>query len=85
MARLTRDELIERVRRIIDVDGTDEELEILADEINANVPHPDIIDLVYDENDAMTPQEIIDKALSYTPRSLSLPASMARDEEPDES
>ena len=75
MARLTRDELIDRVRRISAVQGTDEELQKLAAEINANVPYPDITDLIYDEEESMTPEEIIDKALACKPRTIQLPSS----------
>jgi hypothetical protein len=34
-------------------------------EINASVPYPDITDLIYDEDEAMTPEAIVDKAFTY--------------------
>jgi len=75
MPKLTRDELIERVQKIIDLQGTDDELESLADEINENIPHPDITDLIYDDEQILSSAAIVDKALSYRPRSIQLPAS----------
>jgi hypothetical protein len=49
MAPLMVSELVDPVRKIVEVQGTDEELEILAQEINANLPYPDITDLIYDD------------------------------------
>jgi len=80
MRKLTRDEMIERVQRIMDVDGTDKELESLANEIDACIPHLDIIDLIYDGDQSMTAEEIVDKALAYKPHVIYLPASLP---EPD--
>jgi len=80
MAGLTREELIERVRKIIELQGTDEELEALAAEINASISHPDITDLIYDDEETMSPEEIVEKALSYKPRVIHLPASMPKEE-----
>jgi hypothetical protein len=75
MTQLTREELVDRVRRIIEMRGTDEELEALAKEVNANVAHPDIIDLIYDDEQTMTPEEIVNRALSYKPHAIQLHAS----------
>ena len=75
MDRLTREQLLEKVQRIIDVDGSDEELERLAEEINENVPHPDILELIYDDKQTQTASEIVDAALRYAPNVITLPRS----------
>jgi hypothetical protein len=76
MSRLTRDQLIEKVQRIIDVDGSDEELDRLAAEINDSVPHPDILELI-DEAPTQTAGQIVDTALRYTPSAMAMPGSGA--------
>lgn len=73
MAPLTREELIERVRRIIAVDGTDEALEALAAEIDANTPHPDIVDLIYGGSQQLSPEAVVDTALNYKVSPIKLP------------
>jgi Suppressor of fused protein (SUFU) len=69
--------LIEKVQRIINVDGSDEELARLAAEINDNVPHPDILDLIYDDKQTQTAAEIVDAALRHRPNAITLGASSA--------
>ena len=62
---LSRHDLLGLVRRIIDVDGSDDELAALAEVINAQVPHPDILELIYDDSESLSPEEIVDAAVSY--------------------
>ena len=66
--RLSREELIEAVRRIMEVDGEEGELEELLDVVQANVPHPSITDLIYwpPEGKDLTPEEVVDQALSHS-------------------
>jgi hypothetical protein len=80
MAKLTRDQLIERVQRIIDVAGPDEELEQLAEEINASIPYPDILELIYDETESHTASEIVDRALHHKAEPIRLPATRSSGE-----
>ncbi len=66
---MTRIELIEIVKTIINIDDkTEDEIDELLDILNKNVPHPEVSDLIY-YND-LPPEEIIDKALSYKPIQL---------------
>jgi hypothetical protein len=66
---LTRQELIGAVRRIMDVEGDEGELEELLDVVQANVPHPAVADLIYwpPEGTDLTAEEVIDRALAYRP------------------
>ncbi len=63
---MTRQELIELVEDIINIDGkTEKEIDKLLDLLKHNVPDPNVSDLIY-WND-LTPDQIVDKALSYKP------------------
>lgn len=74
MTKLTREELIERVQRIIDGKEPDEDLEVIADQIDRNVPYPDITELIFGEDETMTAEQIVDIAMSYEPRVFHMPA-----------
>ncbi|CAL2107146.1 Colicin immunity protein [Tenacibaculum sp. 190524A02b] len=76
--KLNRNELIEIGYKITNWKGTEEELLILMDVFNKNVPHPNGANLFsYPENynsrkhniDEYNPtvEEVVDKALSYKP------------------
>ena len=66
---MTREELIELVIEIIQVKGkTEEQLNILLERLESNVPDPNVSDLIYYED--LTPEQIVDKALSYKPIQL---------------
>jgi len=67
--KLNKKELIDLVKDIIDVKGkTEEQLVELLEILKKNVPHPAPSDLIYWEN--LTPEEVVDKALSYKPIQL---------------
>ena len=66
---MTREELIELVIQIMDVENnTEVEIDRLLDELKVNVPHPSPANLIYHEE--LTPEEIVDQALSYKPIQL---------------
>lgn len=67
--KLNKKELIDLVKDIIDVKGKTEEQQVeLLEIFKKNVPHPTPSDLIYWEN--LTPEEVVDKALSYRPIQL---------------
>ncbi|BBK78747.1 bacteriocin immunity protein [Clostridium butyricum] len=68
--RLTREELIDLVNKIIECEGSEEEIDEMIEVVKRNVPYPDISDLIYWSEDELTPEEIIDKALNYKPIQL---------------
>jgi hypothetical protein len=65
--RLSREELVEAVRRIMEVQGDAGELDELLDVVQANVPHPAVSDLIYwpPEGQDLTPEEVVARALAY--------------------
>jgi len=66
---MTRKELINLVKEIITVENkTESEIDKLINVLGQNVPHPAVSDLIY--YDELSPEEIIDKALSYKPIQL---------------
>lgn len=66
---MTKEELLLLVKDIVEVNGKKEsEIDLLIDMFIKNVPHPSASDLIYYEN--LTPEEIVEKALSYQPIQL---------------
>lgn len=68
--RLTREELINLVNKIIECEDSEEEIDEMIEVVKRNVPYPDISDLIYWSEDELTPEQIIDKALNYKPIQL---------------
>lgn len=66
MQELAREELIELVKKIMDCDGTEEEIDNMILELEENVPHPEISDLIFWGED-ITAEQIVDIALNYKP------------------
>ena len=69
---MTKDEIVQAVRRIIDADGTESELEGLLALVEQNVPHPSVSDLIfYPPNGIeLSAEEIVNAALAYQPIEL---------------
>jgi Colicin immunity protein / pyocin immunity protein. len=78
---MTRDELIELGKKIVNCEGTEEEISLMIELFNKNVPHPKGAGLFfYPENFNFrkddiskynpTLEEVVDKALSYKPIQL---------------
>lgn len=66
--KLSRDELIDLVRKIIDCDGSEEEIDEMIFLLEENVVDPEIINYIY--YDDKTPEEIVELALAYKPIQL---------------
>ena len=66
--KLSRDELIDLVRKIIDCDGSEEEIDEMIFLLEENVVDPEIINFIY--YDDKTPEEIVELALAYKPIQL---------------
>lgn len=83
---LTRDEMIQLVRRITEAAGNEDDMDADVALYEANCGHPDGTDLIFwphgfphdDSKPEPTVEEIVDKAMTYQPVILPLP-------EPDES
>jgi len=76
--KLTREELIEIGNKIVNCEGTEEEINKLYEEFSENVPHPNGANLFYypenynarkDDLSNYKPsvEEVVEKALSYKP------------------
>ena len=70
LKKLTREELINLVNRIIECEGTEEEIDEMIEVVERNVPHPEVSDLIYWNDEELTPEQIVDKALEYKPIQL---------------
>jgi hypothetical protein len=63
----TKRRLIELVRRIMNAEGTEEELDHMLDRLEKSVPHPEVSDLIFWDDRNLTAEEIVEEALSYQP------------------
>ena len=65
---MTRDEMISLVKTIMNARGSENDIDGAIELLERNVPHPNVSDLIF-YND-LTPEEIVDRALSYKPIQL---------------
>ena len=63
--RLSREQLIELVDKICSGQGTEVESDAYLELVERNVPHPAVSDLIFWREERLSPEEIIDAALSY--------------------
>lgn len=66
--KLSKEELVELVKKIFAGNGSEEEINDLLDILKKNVPHPSPANLIYWED--LTPEEVVNKCLSYKPIQL---------------
>ena len=64
--RLTKEELVRLVERILNAEGTEEEINAMIDRLQESVPHPGVSDLIFYPDKEMTAEQIIEVALAYT-------------------
>jgi colicin immunity protein/pyocin immunity protein len=64
---LTKEELIELVRKVITCEGTEEENDEWLEIFLNSVPHPEASNLIYYSKEDLTPEEIVERALAYKP------------------
>ena len=66
--QMKRNDLIELVKSILTSPGTESEVDALVAIFLNNVPDPGAIDYLYAKKyEGLTPEQIVDKALSYKP------------------
>ena len=73
MERLTREQMIALVERIIRHEGDEDQIGEWLDQLARAIPNPHISDLIFwpakgDEN--LTAEQIVDKAMQYRPIEL---------------
>ncbi len=65
MSKLSKNELIELVQKIMEVSGTEEEQDQMLILLEQNVPDPEVSNLIYWHTPELSAEEVVDKALSY--------------------
>ena len=70
LKKLTREELISLVSKIVECEGTEEQIDEMIEIVKNNVPHPEVSDLIYWNEEDLTPEQIVDIALAYKPIQL---------------
>lgn len=70
---ITRAELVELVRRVMEAEGTEHEIDFWLDMLALNIPDPEVSDLIYwpgeyfgdgDNSRELTPDQVVDIALA---------------------
>ena len=65
--KLSKEELVRLVTKIMNTEGTEAEVDELVEMVNRAVPHPGWMDLaVYDDRN-LTPDQVVEEALAYKP------------------
>ncbi|BFH62866.1 bacteriocin immunity protein [Paenibacillus azoreducens] len=64
---LRKKELLELVEKIMQADGSEQEIDEMIDVLERNVPHPQVSDLIFWNEKELTPEEIIEEAMNYKP------------------
>lgn len=65
---MDRIELIKLVERILSAEDTEKKLHELIELLEAHIPDPQVVNYMYSkEYEDLTPEQIVDKALSYKP------------------
>jgi len=63
--RLTRDELIELVTRILHLEAHGPELDEWVSQLIENVPHPKVSDMIFWPDKQRSAEQIVDEALAW--------------------
>lgn len=66
--KMNRDELIELVGKIMNCDGSEQEIDEMTCLLTQNIIDPQVTNYIYFEN--LTPEQVVDNALSYKPIQL---------------
>jgi hypothetical protein len=64
---LSREQLIELVTKIMNTEGTEEEIDEMFQQLRRNVIHPGIGNLIFWDERGLSAEEIVDEALAYKP------------------
>lgn len=70
MKQLSKEDLIELVRKIMNVEGSEEEIDRMIEILKQSVPHPEVSDLIFWNENDLTPEQVVELALSYKPIQL---------------
>ncbi|MBA2937108.1 bacteriocin immunity protein [Paenibacillus sp. CGMCC 1.16610] len=70
MKVLNKEELIELVRKIMNVEGSEEVIDNMIKLLKSNVPYPEVSDLIYWNENELTAEQVVEQALNYKPIQL---------------
>ncbi|MEN1989576.1 bacteriocin immunity protein [Paenibacillus hubeiensis] len=62
-----RTHLVELVRKLMHAEGTEAELDNMLSELERQVPHPAISNLIFWDDRELTPEQIVEEALAARP------------------
>jgi hypothetical protein len=70
--RLSRDELVDLVGKLMHAEGSEADLDAWLDLIERSVPDPNVSDLIYwpPGGQELSAEEVVDRALAYRPIEL---------------
>ncbi|WP_202113074.1 bacteriocin immunity protein [Paenibacillus sp. MMS18-CY102] len=68
--RLSKEELIEIVQKIMNAEGSEEELNRMMAIVERSVPHPNMSDLIFWGEEERSAEDIVEQALKYEPELL---------------
>lgn len=63
--KLSKTELIELVKKMYDPELSDEKISEYIDILEKNVPHPAPSDLIFWNDEDLSPEEVVERALAY--------------------
>ncbi|MDR9743764.1 MULTISPECIES: bacteriocin immunity protein [Paenibacillus] len=59
--------LVELVRKLMNAEGTENELDEMLNELQQQMPYAEISNLIFWDNRDLTPEQIVEEALSARP------------------
>jgi hypothetical protein len=59
--------LIDLVRKLMNAEGTEDELDEMLTELQQQLPHAEISNLIYWDDRDLTPEQIVEEALAARP------------------
>jgi hypothetical protein len=59
--------LIDLVRKLMNTEGTEDELDEMLTELQQQLPHAEISNLIYWDDRDLTPEQIVEEALAARP------------------
>ncbi|MCG1021434.1 bacteriocin immunity protein [Sutcliffiella horikoshii] len=62
--KLTKEELVILVQKILKADGSEEELDNMIDTVEQNVPHSNVSDLIFWNEEGLSAEEIVNRTLN---------------------
>ncbi|MGF9697280.1 MULTISPECIES: bacteriocin immunity protein [Paenibacillus] len=63
-------QLVDWVRKLMNAEGTEAELDDILTELQLQVPHAEISNLIFWDNRDLTPEQIVEEALAARPIQL---------------